>query len=1151
MPQILPEHDQPPAARSLPLDPAKLADAILSSALDCIIVSDSHGHIVEFNAAAERTFGMARADVLGTGMDETIVPHHHRERHRKGMERFLAGGAPRVLGRRVEIEALHADGHIFPVELSITETVMDENRYFVATLRDISAQKKAEANLRETQATLRAIFDNVPAALYLRDRNDTLVMMNNWGAEFIGLDPASMIGQPMSKFREPQNVAIVKAADDNIVRTGKPETREVVYHLPDGDRIGLMTFFPVSDSNGEITHIGGMLLDVTDLHKARAELQQVKAMLESVFDNIPAELYLRELDGSFVMMNKWGANYYGKEPGQMVGQLASAYDTGDEIEIAQQAQQKLLTTGKPVTQEYHYTVDGRQVKVQNTIFPVKDADGNIVRIGGVTTDVTELHNARNQLDEAQFLIKSIFDNAPFELYLRELDGTYIMMNRWGANYVGIEDPSDMVGKNFAMFDDPEEIERSWAAQKSLVETGVPVTREFHYHAHEGTKTLQNTIFPVRDAAGGIARIGGVSIDVTALNIARDQRDEARVLIQSIFDNAPVELYLRELDGRYIMMNDWGARYFGVTPEDLSSGNFIWTYDSEEETKRAKKAQATLLETGKPVTREFQHTVDGKRITAQNTIFPVKDAEGRIVRIGGISIDMTDLNLARGQRDEAQFLVQSIFDNAPVELYLRELDGRYITMNKWGASYFGAQPQDMVGQYVWSYDSEDEVEVARQAQMTLMQTGKPVTREFRYTVDGKTISAQNTIFPVRDLNGNIARIGGISIDMTDLNHARDQLQRAQDNLHQSEKLAALGQLLAGVAHELNNPLAVVLGRASILQEKLRDTPHAAPLQKLREAADRCARIVKTFLAMARQTGPRRAMVEVNELVESALEMTTYGLRKSNVTYSKSLLPAPLFIEVDQDQLIQVLTNLILNAQHALEERPADRHVDIAASLSDDGQWLSLSVADNGPGVPAAIAPRIFDPFFTTKSVGQGTGLGLSVCRSMVEAHGGTLKLETTPGGGATFRVALPAHMSRATSGADAAAGGNAMQMRGRILVVDDEVEIAAILADCLTPIGIECIIAADGQSALARIREMSFDGIFCDVSMPGMDGISFFQTLRDSIPALAERLIFISGDVLHRDWDRIKSSIGRPIIEKPFDPQQVREAALRLLTPGGN
>lgn len=1003
------------------IDRGLLADALLSSALDCIIVANSHGEIIEFNAAAERTFGYTRADVLGRKMEDTIIPPEHHEAHRNGMERYLAGGRSRVLGRRVELEAQRRDGTVFPIELTITETSLQRQKVFVATLRDITSQKVAAAELHQARASLQAFFDYVPAALYLRDRDDRLVMMNNWGAEFIGRDPASMIGQPMANFREPQNVDRVKAVDENILRTGKPETHEFTYHLPGGDRTGLMTFFPVSNSLGEITHIGGMLLDVTELQKARADLQQAQATLESIFDNIPAELYLRELDGSFVMMNKWGANYYGKEPGQMVGELASAYDTGDEIEVAKRAQAKLLETGKPVTQEYNYTVDGRNVKVQNTIFPVKNAEGKIVRIGGVTTDVTELHHARSQRDEAQFLIQSIFDNAPIELYLRELDGTYTMMNKWGANYVGIEDPADMVGKSFAMFDAAEEVELSWAAQKKMMETGEPVTREFHYSVSGNTKALQNTIFPVKDAAGRIVRIGGVSIDVTALNLAKDQRDEARVLIQSIFDNAPVELYLRELDGRYIMMNKWGASYFGVKPEDLLGGHFVWSYDSEEETKRARKAQETLLETGKPVTREFHQAIGGRRITAQNTIFPIRDSEGRIVRIGGISIDMTDLN-----------------------------------------------------------------------------------------------------------------------------HARDQLQRAQENLHQSEKLAALGQLLAGVAHELNNPLAVVLGRAAMLQEKLQETPHAAPLQKLREAADRCARIVRTFLAMARQTGPRREIVEVNDLIDSALEMTTYSLRKHNITWTKSLLDAGQTIEADQDQIVQVLINLILNAQQALLEKPDDRRLDISVSLLPDEKWLSIAVIDNGPGVPAAIVSRIFDPFFTTKSVGEGTGLGLSVCKSMVEAHGGKLILEKTPGGGATFRVSLPLHAASYNPYDGVADPENTVQSKGRFLIIDDEIEIAAILADCLAPLGLESIIVSDGQSALDRLADTTFDGVFCDVSMPGMDGITFYTTLKSRNPILASRLVFVSGDVLHRDWEKLKTTAGRPIIEKPFDPQQIRDEALRML-----
>ena len=167
--------DPTPAAMP-PLDRAQLAAALLSTSLDCIVVANAEGRIVEYNAEAERVFGWTRAEILGKTMDETMVPHRHRHAHRTGMERVLAGGTPRVLGRRFEIEALNSAGEIFPVELSISETRMGAHRYFVATLRDLSRQKIAAAKLEEAQATLKAIFDNIPAALYLRDRQDRLVI---------------------------------------------------------------------------------------------------------------------------------------------------------------------------------------------------------------------------------------------------------------------------------------------------------------------------------------------------------------------------------------------------------------------------------------------------------------------------------------------------------------------------------------------------------------------------------------------------------------------------------------------------------------------------------------------------------------------------------------------------------------------------------------------------------------------------------------------------------------------------------------------------------------------------------------------------------------------------------------------------------------
>ncbi len=896
-------HKHTPDATSAdlrPLNREKLADALLSSALDCIVVSDVHGRIVEFNVAAEATFGWTRDEVMGKLMEDTIVPHAHRAAHRHGMERYLADGGAHVIGRRVEIEAQHASGLVFPVELSISETWMDQDRFFVATLRNISAQKKIASDLKQAQSSLEAIFDNIPAALYLRDRQDNLVMINNWGAHFLGREVQEMIGQPMWKFREPQNTEGVRIADESIVRNRAPETHQFTYHLPGGDRTGLMTFFPVFDEKGEVAQIGGMLLDVTELHSVLRELDETRLLVESIFDNIPAVLYLRELDGTIKMLNRWGAAIFGKtQPGEVIGQKATDFDSEEERVVADAAQKQLLATGLPVTQEYRRTVDGREVKVLNTIFPIRDSEGRIVQVGGFAADVTDLYQTRKELDEARSLVDSLFDNIPAELYLRELDGSFVMMNRWGANF------------------------------------------------------------------------------------------------------------------------------------------------------------------------------------------------------------------------------------------------------------YGREPHEMVGQLASAYDSGDEIETARQAQDRLLRTGEPVTQEYHYAVAAREVTVLNTIFPVKDAEGRIFRIGGVTTDVTELHNARNQLRMAQDTLHQSEKLAALGQLLAGVAHELNNPLAVVLGRAAILQEKLEGTPHAAALQKLREAANRCARIVKTFLAMARQTGPRRQWVDVNALIEAALEMTTYSLRTTNIVWTVVPLAQDVKIEADEDQIVQVLINLILNAQQALEERALDRRIDIKAALSADGNWLTVTVADNGPGVPASIASRIFDPFFTTKAVGQGTGLGLSVCKSMIEAHGGRLLLDTTPGGGASFRVTLPARGDPQID-ADTLAGTRGQtRLRGRILIVDDEVEIAAILADCLTPLGIECVLATDGTSALQHLSQTSFDGVFCDVGMPGMDGITFFHRLKETNPILASHLIFISGDVLHRDWDRLKSIVDRPIIEKPFDPQHVREAALSLLAPEGD
>jgi len=257
------------------------------------------------------------------------------------------------------------------------------------------------------------------------------------------------------------------------------------------------------------------------------------------------------------------------------------------------------------------------------------------------------------------------------------------------------------------------------------------------------------------------------------------------------------------------------------------------------------------------------------------------------------------------------------------------------------------------------------------------------------------------------------------DLQPAKAAQFEIERQRDALYQKEKLAALGSLLSGVAHELNNPLSIVLGQAMMLREKVKAMPSGDDLydraQKIEVAANRCARIVRTFLAMARQRKAERSYVSIAKVIGDAIELLSYSLRSGGVTVATEIAPDLPETHADPDLLHQVLVNLVVNSRQALEERGGDdRRITLRASLEPATNTIVIEVADNGPGIPATIRSRIFDPFFTTKPQDHGTGIGLAVSRGLVEAHGGTLELAAPqPAKGAAFLVRLPVTLSEGT------------------------------------------------------------------------------------------------------------------------------------------
>jgi two-component system NtrC family sensor kinase len=375
------------------------------------------------------------------------------------------------------------------------------------------------------------------------------------------------------------------------------------------------------------------------------------------------------------------------------------------------------------------------------------------------------------------------------------------------------------------------------------------------------------------------------------------------------------------------------------------------------------------------------------------------------------------------------------------------------------------------------------------------------------------------------------------------------KKVGEQLRRAEKLSALGQLIAGVAHELNNPLAVVIGYSQLLAEKNGlDKEAVDNIHRIHHESERASRIVRDLLSFARPSEPQKKAVDINRLVASVLETQEANLQAAGIQLEQRLASDLSTTMADPGQIEQVLVNLVGNAIQALSGRANPRVLTIRTE--EVGNYIRIIVADNGPGIPRDILGRIFDPFFTTKPLGKGTGLGLTISNTIIQEHRGRIQVENQPAGGAKFTVELPVVQCAVTPTADRLpleikrpAAGSAKRT---VLVVDDEPNIVALLQMVLTQDGYEVGTATNGQEALERIAARSYDLILSDMRMPGMDGRKLFDAVKKHNPALADRIVFVTGDTVSPDTQAFFEETGNRWLSKPFKIAQVVDTVNEVL-----
>jgi len=758
---------------------------------------------------------------------------------------------------------------------------------------------------------------------------------------------------------------------------------------------------------------------------------------------------------------------------------------------------------------------------------------------GCMIDITERKRMESALREEQELIRRALESAPVPISVTRLRDRFILYESPAMSAIFLEDEGTRATHSGTHDKDPTHREEYL---RRIAEDGAVDNFEIDFRRLDGSE-FTGAVSGRRIDYRGEWAVVAVTIDLSEIKSREAELRQARETLEDAIEALNEGFVLFDADERFVMCNQRYLEFNRKTADKLKPGvpriEFLRAaLERGQYPEAAGREEQILMDYAKDGLAgrlgkafEFEQD-DGRWFIGSNQ----RTRQGGFV---GTRIDITERKKMERALGESESMLRGVLDACPIPITMYRIgDGTIVYESPAARQLFGVMDGNPSTRANWT-SSEDRDWFLRQL-------------EARRAVDGAEVE-------LRRANGEdfwaavsarLIEYGGEEVvvsavyDLTERRAAEDQIAQQRELLHQSEKLSALGEVLAGVAHELNNPLSVVVGQALMLQDAA-DPQIAQRAEKIGKAANRCARIVKTFLSMARHQPAERKPVEVNQVIEAALEVTGYSLRAAGIEVSLRLASDLPTIFADAHQLQQIVTNLIINAQHALEEVETNRKLRITTSLRKKSGRVVIKIKDNGPGVPREIRGRIFEPLFTTKAVGTGTGIGLALCHRLVETHGGSIGVEGPPDQGAVFVVQLPAGGGGPDESAVPCEPQPAEERGHRILIVDDEPGVAEFLADVLEYDGHHVVVSVTGGETLRHLESQSFDIILSDIRMPEIDGPALYRILGERWPELIPMLAFITGDTLSSRVKEFLESCGRPFVEKPITPTEVRELVARV------
>jgi PAS domain S-box-containing protein len=975
-----------------------------SSIVGMFVVDAETMKVVMGNQVAVTTFGFESVED-GIGVNPLdLIPADDKERTLKIMAQDMFD---RDLRQTHEFRVITKDGRKIWISAGGARILHQGKIMGLISFTEITERKQAEEALRRSEERYRTILDEMEEGYYELDLAGNFTLINDSVCRLLGYSQDELIGMNYRIYTPEDQGGWRYAVWNEVYRTGNP-----VKWLPlqnvrkDGTRVSVEdSVFPLQNEKGETIGFRGVSRDITERQRAEEALRQSEERYRAILEEMEDSYFEVDLGGHFTFVNSAVCRNLGYSREELIGLSYKSFTVEQEIEPVYRVFNEVYRTGMP-NKGFAWRImhrDGSPWFVDASVSPLRNNAGEIVGFRGVARDVTERRQAEEALRESEERHRSLVNNVNQGIFRStpEPGGRFLEVNPALERITGYSRDELLHIDVAQLYCNAEERAE---ATRELDSSHRPFERETRCRRKDGSEIIVSEVtVPVRDAGGRVLYFDGILEDITERKRAEEALKLQKAQFQQLFENSPDAIAMLDTKERVIQANAGFERLFGYCAEEFTGRPINELVIPEHRAKEASALSRAVLHGRFVREEEVRRRKDGSLVDVSIVGYPLH-FDGRLVGIYVIYSDISSRKKMERDIRRAAEEWRETFDSISDAISIHGRDFRLRRVNKAFADRFGTGSSQLVGKRCYEVVHGTKEPVPGCPHRETLQTGQPAGAEFLESDNGTCLEL--TTSPICDEAGEIA--GTVHI-------ARDVTERKQQSLQlmMTDRLASIGELAAGTAHELNNPLTSVIGFSQLLME--RDVPDdiREDLELIYSEARRAAEVTKNLLTFARKHAPVKQANRIEVIVEDVLRLRAYEQRLNNIRVKKQFATGLPEIVVDYFQIQQVLLNLIINAEYFMTEAHKGGTLTIAAKRRNS--TMVISVTDDGPGIPPENLRQVFNPFFTTKKAGRGTGLGLSICHGIVTEHGGRIYARSQLGKGATFFVELPLNHSNHSGG----------------------------------------------------------------------------------------------------------------------------------------